>query len=230
MKTQPNRHPQSPAAELVRILAGAIRWPARGLPGRGGQESPGASMNSSASLLAGAAAARMAALLLGFALFAGALDAAAATASPPERMTYQGFLVDANGVALATNLPANYAVVFRIYDASTGGNIIWSEQQTVTVDKGNFSVLLGEGTAVSGEARPDLSTVFSGATASDRYIGITVTISGTAMIISPRLRLLPSPYAFAASKAASVDAQSTSRLGANRLYLNSGTDVNSGLG
>ena len=170
------------------------------------------------------------ALLFGLALVMGALDATAASATPPDRMSYQGYLVDSTGAALAPSTPANYPVVFRIYDASSGGAILWSEQQTVTVDKGNFSVVLGEGSAVSGEANSALSAVFTGATASDRYIGITVTISGTAMTISPRLRLLPSPYAFAATKAMTLEAQSPSRLSDNRLYLSTGTDANNGLG
>jgi hypothetical protein len=131
--------------------------------------------------------------------------ARAADARPPELMTYQGFLVDANGQPLAPNNPANYPVVFRIYDQATGGAKLWSEQQIVTIDKGNFSVLLGEGTEVSGEARPPLSTVFGGsglaASASDRYLGVTVTISGTPTEILPRLRLLPAPYAYLARHA-----------------------------
>jgi hypothetical protein len=172
----------------------------------------------------------LSALFFALTLFASTPEAAAASAAPPDLMTYQGYLVDVNGAALAQGAPANYPVVFRIYDASTGGNILWSEQQIVTVDKGNFSVVLGEGTAVSGEARPALSSAFVGTTASDRYIGITVTINGTTMTISPRLRLLTSPYAFAASKAMSIDAQASSRLSENRLYLGSGTDLNNGLG
>ena len=131
--------------------------------------------------------------------------ARAADARPPEFMTYQGFLVDANGQPLAPNNPANYPVIFRIYDQATGGAKLWAEQQIVTIDKGNFSVLLGEGTEVSGEARPPLSTVFGGsglaANASDRYLGVTVTISGTPTEILPRLRLLPAPYAYLARHA-----------------------------
>jgi hypothetical protein len=66
----------------------------------------------------------------------GALLLAAATgleglaqsnANPPERMTYQGFLVDANGVALGNSAPRNYDVVFRIWNAQTGGARQWSE-------------------------------------------------------------------------------------------------------
>jgi hypothetical protein len=168
--------------------------------------------------------------LLLFGLCAGVFNLAAATSNPPDLMTYQGYLVDVNGAPLAPSAPANYSIVFRIYDASTGGNILWSEQQIVTVDKGNFSVVLGEGTEVSGEARPALSVAFLGANASDRFLGITVTISETTMTISPRLRLLPSPYAFTAAKAMSIEAQSSSRLSDNPLYLSTGSDLNNGLG
>jgi len=133
------------------------------------------------------------------------LPAARAASSPPDFMTYQGFLVDGNGNPLATNAPANYPVIFRIYSAATGAaGRLWSEQQIVTVDKGNFSVVLGEGTPVGGENKPTLSSVFTGATASDRYISISVTISGSTLEILPRLRLLPSAYAFLATSAANI--------------------------
>lgn len=132
-------------------------------------------------------------------------SARAADAKPPEVMTYQGFLVDANGNPLAPSNPANYPVIFRIFDQATGGTRLWSEQQIVTIDKGNFSVLLGEGTEVSGESRPPLSQVFGGsglaANASDRYLGITVTINNVPTEILPRLRLLPAPYAYLARHA-----------------------------
>ena len=49
-------------------------------------------------------------------------------------MTYQGYLVDGNGVALAPDVPANYDVVFLIYNVKHGGTAIWAEQQTVKVN------------------------------------------------------------------------------------------------
>jgi hypothetical protein len=146
-------------------------------------------------------------LLVALALLAGpgAVPSARASASPPDTMTYQGFLVDGNGNPLAPTTPQNYPVIFRIYAVSSGaGAALWAEQQIVTVDKGNFSVLLGEGTPVGGEARPALSSVFAGNTASDRYIDISVTIAGTTTEILPRLRLVPSPYAFLATSASSL--------------------------
>jgi microcystin-dependent protein len=75
----------------------------------------------------------------------------------------------------------------------------------VTVDKGNFSVVLGEGAAEGSEARPTLNTVFNSATASDLFLGITVKgLGGNNNEIMPRLRLLTSPYSFLARTANSV--------------------------
>ena len=126
---------------------------------------------------------------------------AQANSNPPERLTYQGYVVDANGKLLGELAPKNYDVVFRIYDSQTAGAVKWAEQQTVTIDKGYFSVLLGEGTSV-GQPRPDLSAVFLGADASDRYVEITVKGIGTPdATIAPRLRLLSSPYAFVSRNA-----------------------------
>lgn len=128
-----------------------------------------------------------------------------AAESPPERMTYQGFLVDANGTALGNATPANYTVIFRIYDASQGGNLLWSEQQVVTVDKGLFSVILGEGSQFQSEAHGALSAAFTGVTADVRWIGVTVVELG-GNEIAPRLRLLTSPFAFLAANATSLSA------------------------
>lgn len=127
------------------------------------------------------------------------------TPNPPGQISYQGFLTDANGLPLATNTPINYNVTFRIFNASTSGSLLWAEQQVVTVDRGYFTVMLGNGTAISPYGH-DLTTVFSGSDASDRYLEMTV--QGLALgdpPIAPRLRLLASPYAFLASKALNVD-------------------------
>jgi microcystin-dependent protein len=139
------------------------------------------------------------ALLLG--LFAGHSPALQAqNGFPPSLMSYQGFLVDANGAGLAPNNPQNFSVVFRIYGVSSAGTALWTEAQTVTIDKGNFSVVLGEGGAEGSEVRPDLATVFNSNRASDLYLGITVKGVSNSEIL-PRLRLLTSPYAFLARTA-----------------------------
>jgi microcystin-dependent protein len=125
---------------------------------------------------------------------------AQANPNPPSRLTYQGFLVGSDGVALGNTAPKNYDVIFTIFNSEVGSgpaNKLWAEQQTVTVDKGYFNVLLGEGAAVPGVAHSDLSELFKGADASDRFVGTTVKgigANGSNVDITPRLRLLSSPY------------------------------------
>lgn len=164
----------------------------------------------------------------------------AATSSPPNLMTYQGYLVDNNGTPLGNTAPKNYDVVFRIWSDQLSGVRLWAEQQTITIDKGYFSVLLGEGAVCSGEPRPALSTLFTAGDASDRFIEIIVKgigTGGTDVPITPRLRFLTSPYAFLTQTA--VNAQnlvnssygqvvnvSGSNVGINKASPTSALDVN----
>lgn len=152
-------------------------------------------------------------LFTGAVLFFGSFSARGADNNPPEQMTYQGYLADANGVGLAPTNPLNYDAVFRIYDASTGGTLLWAETQIITVDKGLFSVILGQGAQNGSEPRPTLSSVFALASASDRFIAINVKVGTTAMDILPRLRLVPSAYSFLARNANNiVDSRGTNVL------------------
>lgn len=149
----------------------------------------------------------LAVAVAGIALLPTTALAQVASPNPPARMTYQGFLVGSDGVSLGNVAPKNYDVIFTVYNnetASASANVLWGEQQTVTVDKGYFSILLGEGATVSGLPHTDLSGLFKGADASDRFVGITVKGIGTGganVDITPRLRLLSSPYAFLAKGA-----------------------------
>lgn len=134
----------------------------------------------------------------------------AATSTPPDRMTYQGYLVDNGGLPLGNSSPKNYDVLFGIYAAETGGTSLWEEKQTVTVDKGYFSVLLGEGAATPGkQSLPQVFAIGSGV--SDRFVELAVTLSPgqSPLIIKPRLRLLTSPYAFLAQNALTATTATT---------------------
>jgi hypothetical protein len=73
-------------------------------------------------------------LAVGAFALAGSNPVRAADANPPERMTYQGYLVDGNGAALGNSAPANCDVVFRINNVKQGGTAIWAEQRTVKVN------------------------------------------------------------------------------------------------
>lgn len=143
-------------------------------------------------------------LLLALAFVVGLGGAHAATGTPPDKMTYQGFLADSSGVPLGNPSPVNYVTVFRIWPTDTGGaagTALWSEVQNVTVDRGNFSVVLGDGLQFGTEAHGALSSVFSSPSASDRFLEITVTIGGSPVTIAPRLRLVAAPYALLATTA-----------------------------
>ena len=107
----------------------------------------------------------------------------------------------------------NKTLKFIIYEAEQGPDSKWAEQQVVTVNNGHFSVILGEGTRLndsSGQQLP-FAEVFAGTGASDRFIELTVVneSGGSDQVLLPRLRLLPSPYAFMASKVASLDLTDT---------------------
>lgn len=97
----------------------------------------------------------------------------------PTLMNYQGRLTTAGGTAVPDG---SYSVVFTIYDAATGGTIIWTETQSVTTSSGLFAVLLGS-------VNPVTDTVFNSDT---RYLGTKV---GADPELIPRTRLVSVPYA-----------------------------------
>ncbi len=116
-----------------------------------------------------------------------------ADTKPPEKMAFQGFLTDANGAARGQAAPVNLEITFRLYKSPTAdaSAAVWSEKQTVTVDKGHFSVVLGDGVLVSGTA--DFANHFSGMdTDAGRYLGVQVTGETE---IAPRIQFFTAPYA-----------------------------------
>jgi hypothetical protein len=101
----------------------------------------------------------------------------------PRLLNYQGYLTDTLGNPI-TN-PA-VSVTFGIWSASSGGTQLWFEDQTVSVAKGIFSVLLGNLTTL-----PD--SVFSKGT--NRWLELTY--SGATL--SPRTRIVSAAYAISAT-------------------------------
>lgn len=129
----------------------------------------------------------------------------------PALISYQGKVVDSSGVGLGTGTPVNRKILFRLFDAGTGGNRLWSEEQTVTLSNGDFSVILGQGIAASYSGspenpKPSLLNVFGG---TDRYLEIVVdngdgTLNAADTPISPRQRLIATAFAIRAATADSV--------------------------
>ena len=121
----------------------------------------------------------------------------------PTFIHYQAMVLDDQGAPLASTTPTNYTIEFRLWSALSGGSLIWSEQQLVTVSNGQFSVQLGAGTAIGAEPN-NLATAFA---AKDRFIGLTVKTTPTATEIVPRLAFLSSPYAFVAGTVTRISQQ-----------------------
>ena len=62
-----------------------------------------------------------------------------AFAQEPQKMTYQGKLTDASGNAIDGSVELN----FKLYDASSGGDLLWEESQQVEAHDGLVDVILG---------------------------------------------------------------------------------------
>ena len=69
----------------------------------------------------------------------------AAIADIPRTLNYQGILTDNSGTVVADG---DYDLTFTLYDASSGGNAVWTETHTLTVIDGLFSAALGAQTAL----------------------------------------------------------------------------------
>ena len=119
-----------------------------------------------------------------------------AKASINKQVNYQGKLTDGNNWAVADG---NYNMVFKIYDAVTGGNLLWTGTHTsangnpVAVSAGIFSVLLGSGTGNT------LNLDFSNS--SNYYLQIEIYNSGTSAweVFDPRRPVASVPQAYNAN-------------------------------
>ena len=163
---------------------------------------------------------RLLPLLAAFALLG---SANAQTTAVPDYLSYQGRALNADGTTIGAGTPVNRTVTFRVWDHPSNGliaNLIYSEQQVVTISNGEFSALIGAGAATTGtplgysESTKGVPTVkiSSAYNSATRYLGVTID-DGTAAVdneISPRQQFVTSSYAFRAKVAESVDANAIS--------------------
>ncbi len=125
------------------------------------------------------------------------------SAQVPLKVNFQGRLVE-------RGMPVNdqRSFIFKIYDALTGGNLLWTSQtQNVTVASGVFSVVLQTGTPVNLS-----SATFSG----PRYISVSVA----GVTLNPRQEMLSVPYALVAQSLSADALIDPSNVGAGVLGPN----------
>jgi hypothetical protein len=102
----------------------------------------------------------------------------------PGKISYQGLLTTGAG-SPATD--GSYTLLFELLDASSSGNLLWSETQAgVTVSRGTFSVMLGSVTPLTG--------IFS----QPLWLQVTATAGpgiSSSVLFAPRTELASAPYA-----------------------------------
>ena len=64
----------------------------------------------------------------------------------PQTISYQGILTDNKGGPVPDG---NVSLIFKLYNASEGGDTLWQETQNVMVTKGIFNVILGSNTPLN---------------------------------------------------------------------------------
>ena len=102
----------------------------------------------------------------------------------PKLLNYQGKLTNLAGSPVSDS---NYSMTFRLYNAATGGTVMWSETQTVQTRAGLYNVLLGSLTAID-------SVPQSG----NCYLEMQVNPNPA---MTPRIRLVSSAYAYLSRRA-----------------------------
>ena len=121
------------------------------------------------------------------------LVAVSALAEVPRVINYQAKLTDADGVAINDTC----TITFRIYDAETGGNLLWCDTMTVDVVNGLFDVQL------------DLSINGGDTLKFDRPYWIALEVRD-APEMTPREKLAPVSFAFRSIYADTADYASSS--------------------
>ena len=114
-------------------------------------------------------------------------------------LQYQGRLTDpATGEIVADG---SYSMSVQLYNVETGGTALWTETESVTVQNGIFSTVLGDTTTL-------ISSLFNG-----QALWLGVTVEGEEL--GPRQQVLPVAYALSLVPGAVVEANSAPVLEVN---------------
>jgi len=106
----------------------------------------------------------------------------------PQMLSYQGKLTDTLGQPVPNG---NYPMMFLLYTVPSGGSAFWTENQSVTVKNGLFSVLLGSGTPI--DSVPSSGTIY-----------LAMSVAGGPEL-TPRIRIGSAAFAYLSGRAANAD-------------------------
>jgi formylglycine-generating enzyme required for sulfatase activity len=155
-------------------------------------------------------------LLATLCLFPGARVGAAV----PEYLHYQGRALSANGEVLGKGNPVTYRVTVRVWNHPSSilaANLLYSEQQTVTIAEGEFSLFIGKGANTvdmplgfaEADKGPGMVSISNAVAGTSCYFGITIA---SGQEIAPRQRWVSTAYAMRAAMADTIEGSLTSAM------------------
>ena len=150
--------------------------------------------------------------------------------APPNIITYQGRLLDANEVPVSSS---TVSISFAFYDAITGGTCLWSNSsatcatttaRTVTLTDGLFSEDLGDA-----GASPAYAAIADSVFADNATVYLEIIVDTEPLV--PRKRLVAAPYAL---NAGTINGLGSADFDLDQIYDNDGdatldVDTSSGL-
>ena len=148
-------------------------------------------------------------LLATLCLFPGARVGAAV----PEYLHYQGRALTASGEVLGKGNPVTYQVTIRVWNHPSSilpANLLYSEQQAVTIAEGEFSLFIGKGANTEGttlgfaetDKGPGSVSISNAVAGTSCYFGITIA---NGQEIAPRQRWVSTAYAMRAAMADTIE-------------------------
>ncbi len=129
---------------------------------------------------------------------AGAVD-------PDNIISYQGRLLDSNGVPLAA---ANADMQFRFYDAAVGGSCLWSNDDSGCATNADINITLTDGLFSEnlGDTGDGYAAVNDTVFADNDEVYLEVEVEGETL--TPRKRVVATPYALNAQTLDGIDSGS----------------------
>jgi hypothetical protein len=127
----------------------------------------------------------------------------------PRLIPYQGVLCDPSGVPKPD---ATYTLTFRLYESSSGGSALWSEQKNIATTRGLFTTQLGSQVVLSTSLR------------FDRPYWLSVQVGAEAEL-TPRIALGTGGYSFSAVNADTAKYAKVAGSGGSNPWQSSGGDI-----
>ena len=141
------------------------------------------------------------------------LPVARVGAAVPEYLHYQGRALTASGEVLGKGNPVTYQVTIRVWNHPSSilpANLLYSEQQAVTIAEGEFSLFIGKGANTEAttlgfaetDKGPGSVSISNAVAGTNCYFGITIA---NGQEIAPRQRWVSTAYAMRAAMADTIE-------------------------